>query len=247
MADPLSPATRAIKRNLLVASVLAISANAFNVSVDKIPIGGLSITFDERLFAFLILVVLIYFLGTFILYYIIDIKNLEQTPHQTATEKLFRTRQSNFDVSYGDVIGKALQRAAGPKYQVQMSGDGYGNPGYSFGYVVYLAANPGDAFTAVERFKNEALFDKLDKIQSSMIQGQVRAKSAYRRRAAISKHAVNFMYLTRNYFLDGFLPIALGFIALAANLGLVKLDWLQGIVPSFNIHHTFDYTSPLLL
>jgi hypothetical protein len=54
MADPLSPATRATKRNLLLASVLAISANAFNVSIDKIPVAGLSITFDDRLFAFLL-------------------------------------------------------------------------------------------------------------------------------------------------------------------------------------------------
>lgn len=41
MADPLSTATRATKRNLLIASVIAISASAFNISIDRIPVGGL--------------------------------------------------------------------------------------------------------------------------------------------------------------------------------------------------------------
>jgi hypothetical protein len=49
MPDPLSPATRAMKRNLLIASVVAISANAFKVSIDRIPMEGLSESFDDRL------------------------------------------------------------------------------------------------------------------------------------------------------------------------------------------------------
>jgi hypothetical protein len=97
MADPLSPATRATKRNLLLASVIAISASAFNVSIDRIPVGGLSITFDDRLFAFLLLIVLAYFLCIFILYYAIDIKkyrghsasgNRLQTPHD-ANQRIY--------------------------------------------------------------------------------------------------------------------------------------------------------------
>src|SRR5258708_5111953 len=92
MADPLSSATRANKRNLLVVSVIAISASAFNVSIDKIPVGGLSMSFDDRLFAFLLVVVLLYFLATFILYYTIDMKNLDPTGHQLAAEKKFQQR-----------------------------------------------------------------------------------------------------------------------------------------------------------
>ena len=69
MADPLSTATRATKRNLLITSILAISASAFNVKVDKIPVGGLSISFDDHLFAFLLLATLLYFFCTFALYY----------------------------------------------------------------------------------------------------------------------------------------------------------------------------------
>jgi hypothetical protein len=90
--DPLSTATRATKRNLLVASVLAISANAFNVSVQKIPLAGLSINFDDRLFGFLLLIVVMYFLSTFILYYAIDIKNIETTHHQDESEKAYQLR-----------------------------------------------------------------------------------------------------------------------------------------------------------
>jgi hypothetical protein len=56
--DPLSPATRATKRNLLVASMLAITYRAFDVSIDKIPVAGLSISFDNRVFAFLLIATL---------------------------------------------------------------------------------------------------------------------------------------------------------------------------------------------
>jgi hypothetical protein len=74
MPDPLSPATRAMKRNLLIASVVAISANAFKVSIDRIPMGGLSVSLDVRLFCFPAVIVLLYFLATFLLYYAIDIR-----------------------------------------------------------------------------------------------------------------------------------------------------------------------------
>jgi phosphotransferase system glucose/maltose/N-acetylglucosamine-specific IIC component len=97
MADPLSTATRATKRNLLIASVLAISANAFNVSVDKIPLAGLSINFDDRLFAFLLVITLAYFLCTFVLYYVIDMKNLETTKHQTHAETNYTNKLADFD------------------------------------------------------------------------------------------------------------------------------------------------------
>src|SRR5260370_13448666 len=110
MADPLSTATRATKRNLLAASVLAISANAFNVSVDKIPVGGLSITFDDRLFAFLLLIVLAYFLCTFILYYAIDMNNYEATGHQEKVEKALLQRLVSFSSKYSSKMQADLQK-----------------------------------------------------------------------------------------------------------------------------------------
>ncbi|SHG72113.1 hypothetical protein [Bradyrhizobium erythrophlei] len=126
MADPLSPATRATKRNLLLASVLAISANAFNVSIDKIPVAGLSITFDDRLFAFLLFIVLVYFLCTFVLYYVIDIKNLEETSHQETARKTFERRQNDFKQRFGTIVQKDLQRYVPRKHLIQLVTNAYG-------------------------------------------------------------------------------------------------------------------------
>lgn len=84
--DPLTNATRTTKRNLLAAAVVAITIRAFDISADKIPVAGLTISYDRGAFEFLLLVVLVYFLVTFALYYYIDIRNFAQLPHQVATE-----------------------------------------------------------------------------------------------------------------------------------------------------------------
>lgn len=102
--DPLSPATRAVKRNLLVASVLAITIKAFDVTIDKIPLGGLSITFDNRVFVFLLLISLSYFLAIFVLYYFIDIRNVEDPPLQTQREAMLPTALDNYPLRYQQQI-----------------------------------------------------------------------------------------------------------------------------------------------
>ena len=99
-ADPLSSSTRTTKRNLLVASVFAIAYAAFDVTISKIPLAGLEIEFDQRLFSFLILSVLVYFTGTFILYYYIDIRNVELTPHQKLTEGEYTKKKTNYSHAY---------------------------------------------------------------------------------------------------------------------------------------------------
>jgi hypothetical protein len=60
--DPLSSATRTAKRNLLTAATVAITYSAFDVSISKIPLGGLAIEFDNRVFGFLLMAVLLYFM-----------------------------------------------------------------------------------------------------------------------------------------------------------------------------------------
>jgi len=85
--DPLTSATRTTKRNLLTASVVAITFKAFDISADKIPVAGVTITFNRGVFEFLLVMVLLYFLATFILYYYIDIKNFPRLVHQEETEE----------------------------------------------------------------------------------------------------------------------------------------------------------------
>jgi hypothetical protein len=233
MADPLSTATRATKRNLLVASVLAISANAFNVSVDKIPVGGLSITFDDRLFAFLLLVVLIYFLCTFILYYIIDIKNIEDTVHQTTVEAAFNRRIANFPSAYTERMQKDLQGLA-PAYRIVLVSNfahflSIGNTAQT----TYQMTTHAARGVAIVRDQEELLYKQLDERHRYWISQFPKARAADKRRAQLPLTAMRAMYFLRNYFFDGALPIALGLFALVAILGRLNLAWIQNYLPSF--------------
>jgi hypothetical protein len=233
MADPLSTATRATKRNLLVASVLAISANAFNVQVEKIPMGGLSINFDSRLFAFLLLVVLLYFFCTFIVYYIIDIKNLERTAHQEAAEKRYNERVQGFRVTH---LGRAIQDLAkiiGADYRV------IGTSSYSFdpsrnerGYrLLSPPTTPKGNWNETTIFTHPEEYKKLDPHFAKWQSKYPKASTWNRRRARIAFNIVKLTYFTRNYILDGTLPIALGCVAILATFGIIDLAWIQKWLP----------------
>jgi hypothetical protein len=103
--DPLSPATRAAKRNLLSVSVAAITYRAFDVSISRIPLGGLEIAFDNRVFAFLLLVLLLYLIATFALYYFIDIRNIEKPVHLVEKEKNHAAKINGFWTSHAAFVG----------------------------------------------------------------------------------------------------------------------------------------------
>jgi len=244
MADPLSPATRATKRNLLVVAVLAISANAFNVSVDKIPIGGLSITFDDRLFSFLLFLTLVYFLCTFILYYVIDIKNIEPTAHQTRITDAFHMRTNNFSQSYKEKIESDLRTLVPIGYLVVL------NPDFQI-QLIHPESNTAEArysfrlLKAIPGFVPPRYDGNNIAAQEEPLAAKVTERIRYWtdrfessrendfRRAQIRPRATEFMYAIRNYFFDGILPIALGAFALIAILGHIDLHWIQSHLPSF--------------
>jgi hypothetical protein len=237
MADPLSPATRATKRNLLIASVLAISANAFNISIDKIPLAGLSVNFDDRLFAFLLVLTLVYFLCTFVLYYVIDIKNLEDTAHQTAAEKRYTDRLKSFGPSYGNLVHNDLQRFVPPRYTVTTT-LGFDDTSSA----QYEVRRPGSEskpwdplMDVIPREDDESLYAILDKRVNYFIRRFPRKRAANLWLARMNLYSMRATYFVRNYFFDGFLPIALGLFALIAILGHIDLHWIQKLLPNFKV------------
>jgi hypothetical protein len=244
LADPLSTATRATKRNLLIASVLAISANAFNISIDKIPLAGLSVNFDDRLFAFLLVITLAYFLCTFVLYYTIDMKNLETTKHQTEAESSFSKKIGDFEHFFFAQIRRRLNRAIRPEYEMPDGTDLYGAPRTvdffrSHSYVVTTLAPPDvlgqRQIQGVPRANNEALYASLDKKVDTWVANAPRAWRWFLIKQRSSLYATRAMYFARNYFFDGLLPIALGIFALIAILGHIDLHWIQRFLPSFKV------------
>ena len=99
-SDPLSGATRALKRNLLLVSLVAVTFKAFKIKVEHISVAGVNMDFDRGVFEFLILVSLVYFLLTFSLYYYIDIRNVRKTDHQVRTDAWQKTRIKEFIFKY---------------------------------------------------------------------------------------------------------------------------------------------------
>lgn len=238
MADPLSTATRATKRNLLIASVIAISANAFNVSIDRIPVGGLSITFDDRLFAFLLVIVLLYLLATFALYYAIDMKNLAPTEHQSAAESRYKERVEKYPAKYFYSVVEELRKHVpeGHRLTYETASISHFNRGtpQPIPYNILLdRTEPNMSPTQLKRESHADVFASIDQLQKDLLKTFAAARTHDRRRAKATLYATRSMYWIRNYFFDGALPIALGVVAVVALFAHWDLSWIQAYLPSF--------------
>lgn len=241
--DPLSTATRATKRNLLVVSIIAITYQAFDVRISKIPIAGLEAAFDPRLFAFLLFALLLYFFFAFCTYYYIDIKNIEETAHQK--RGLQRYTQWNQAVAQTEAsrLIKRLQKSA-PGFQII---EGEPVAGQKLSIVRHPQYSSNDLPTDIDQILHSLRIarptnpnhpqsvDFIDKHQPLLIpfRGIIRRKlvRAHRHRhlyylwILTQYRALRFLYFFRNYFLDGLLPIALAITA----FDLFDLHWLARI------------------
>jgi hypothetical protein len=115
-SDPLSSATRAAKRNLLAASLIAVTFKAFNISVERISVVGVNMDFDRGVFEFLILASLAYFLATFCLYYYIDIRNFPRTAHENRTDAWKKLHLRKFTQQYWEATAEMAKACPKSKY-----------------------------------------------------------------------------------------------------------------------------------
>ncbi len=232
--DPLSPATRTTKRNLLVAFMLAITYKAFHVTIDKIPVAGLSINFDNRVFTFLLLVALIYFLVTFVLYYFINIRNKETTAHQTASEALFNKALDRFTLEYEDKLEKKV-KAQFPDYAVirDVTPGAFAGRLATGEYPKLSKSNPlGRAIISfAENPEPNPVFIRATKL---MLRGYRRCYWAKYISLQPRRYSIRLAYFFRNYVTDGTLPIALGCFAIIALYGKIDVQWMQLIAPAQN-------------
>lgn len=76
--DPLNPATRLAKRNLIGLSALAITVRAFDIKIDKLPITGLTLSVNEGAFRVCAFIGIIYFFIQFFLYRMSDFLNNDE-------------------------------------------------------------------------------------------------------------------------------------------------------------------------
>jgi hypothetical protein len=252
--DPLSSATRTAKRNLLLTATVAITYSAFDVSISKIPVGGLAIEFDNRVFAFLLIAVLLYFLVTFALYYFIDIRNVEKTKHQSEKEILYKAARDSFwnrhAASVLKKIGKSLPKGVG--YNNANAGQQLGNlfqntqePFFDESTIVHMAATMTDVMnftkepTSRDRQKKPISRDQDPALYEAVEKKLRRAILQYRRKQRVhalmllpSLYGVRVLYFVRNYLVDGVFPFVLAIFALAAVFQLIDLHWLRAWVPT---------------
>jgi hypothetical protein len=259
-SDPLSSATRATKRNLLVVSLIAITFKAFNVSVDKLSFVGFTMTFDRGVFEFLMVASLLYLLLTFILYYYIDIRNFPKTLHQQRTDDWQANLLDKYTHRYWEDTSKLAESIAIPSPFTGQITNRYADYLRSlvsksiwpsnfdllkkFGVVPPSAIDvPGGEYIQVLKMQGIVhVLSEQEEIDREVIREQLATFADSRARAFPRRYylykmllwprtvTVKLAYLVRNYGVDGALPIAAGLIAIAALYGF-DVSGLSKLVP----------------
>lgn len=234
--DPLSPATRTTKRNLLLTSGLAITFKAFNVVVEKIPVAGFSINFDARLLNFLLLMGLVYFLITFVLYYFIDIRNFDTTPHQSAAQERFKRKVADFQEAYFYRMKASaenlLPKDVGIHFMLMVHNYFNDSPSRAVqSYSIRKGRNPTSGIE-LGRGDNPGLYAPIDRLilRRLLRYPAVRERMLILYRIHLS--LIELAYLFRNYVLDGALPIVIAIVGFCSLYGIINVNWLQKIVPA---------------
>ena len=250
--DPLSNSTRVAKRNLLVASVAAVTYRAFSVKIQRIPVGNVSIEFDDRVFTFLLAIVLLYFLMTFLLYYFIDIRNTQPTMHFLGSEKRYHDKISSLASQTEIEILEAL-RARFPAFGFASNGhlanllrsieigstyrrvdtkEENKGPRAAIGIYDLKTTTPHNPQGSMLQDQNEKMRAESARIARALIRRYRRRFLTTRALALPRRYLVKLLYLTRDYFIDGALPVLLGAIALLAVYDVLSLEWLQHFAPA---------------
>lgn len=245
--EPLSDSTRTAKRNLLVASVLAVTYRAFDVKIDKLPFAGIVVDFNKGLFAFLLTLLLCWFLLTFLVYYFIDVRNIEPPPHQARGNEKYWADTEDRIQRYIHIMKNRADRTIG---------------GADL-HVVYTAAlgnllrqlvrtPPSEHERLILEAPPRTLYELHMRNQmNSIVQHPARAHEFEQADAAVTqalwgfrefergssliaksqRAGLNSLYGFRNYVLDGVVPAALGVLAVVAMYQIVSLEWLKHIAP----------------
>lgn len=246
--DPLSTTTRTTKKNLLLVSTVAATFKIFDISIDKIPVAGISINFDKGVFSFLIALSLIYFLSCFAFYYYIDVKNIEVTNHQRITNKNYESKIHNYVNDYANETRRKIFKLAPHIGHVVIDIDKLLSNAIKYGfnadmlaqekqkdasgrlYRIFLKDEHG-ASLEMKPMGNEEFFAIVSRLIDRRIKECRWRFKLYKISLLPRKIGVRASYLIRNYFLDGMLPISFAVLALLSVYDVIDLRWLRNIAP----------------
>jgi hypothetical protein len=246
-AEPLADATRATKRNFLAASLLAITYNAFSVTIQKMPIAGLDISFDAGAFTFLLIVCTAYLEIAFAVYYWIDMKNLPVTEHQNLLRENFLQRNLTLHKNNLAHIRHSLIAAVPERYMLNVSDVNLAEAIVRLETVFPKSERTVETWAeCVARLVKLAPKGPIEDMPTEISQEfHLRAskilktefkryrKETFQLHFVWAKHwlPVSAIYIFRNYLLDGLLPFVLGAIALLAMFGAINLKWIATLIP----------------
>jgi hypothetical protein len=244
--DPLSPATRAIKKNLLIAATLAITFRAFDVSIEKLPLpGGITVNFDQRVFSFLLVALLLYLTATFALYYYADITDRERPQHRSKNEAWYQQKLDSKVADECDHLEAALLYAlpAGiflaehSFIEAIVKNSLKRLPTREFVVsAIELYEKEGKDWAPehkrLNRSKNAELYDKLASVAETRLRRFKLSYQLHRLTLLPRVLAVRAAFIVRDYGTDGIFPLACGVVALLAMYDVISLRWLQDVAPA---------------
>jgi len=243
---------------LLLASVVAITFRAFDISADKIPIAGIQITYDRGAFEFLMVLLLGYFLLTFALYYYIDIKNFIRVHHQDETEAWRKERTYRLAHQFEreiDAQARFLPRDKGYWLGVTSTLDDHIRSRFedfplTLVLIYRLHKSPINVGSFVTIYRNTTRNGRPDiEIATKPTSEEEALKVEFvnqmqdRLRALPLRYflsnmqtlpvllAVRLAYILRNYGVDGVLPIGAAIVALLGLYDLIDLHSLAALAP----------------
>lgn len=246
--DPLSDSTRIAKRSLLIASVLAVTYRAFDVTIDKLPIAGVVIDFNKGLFAFLLTLLIFYFLVAFCIYYFIDIRNVETTLHQVRESERYNNEFEHRIQRYLHIAKNRADRAVdGSDVHVLFTGPmasllrQLARTPHAEREQIILATPVRTLYelhmrnalnSVVQHPARASEFGKTDEVVNQALWDFLKFERQMAWLAKARLTATNSLYGFRNYILDGVLPVALGILAIFALYQVVPLEWIKHIAPA---------------
>ncbi|TRC93903.1 hypothetical protein FJV77_20725 [Mesorhizobium sp. WSM4306] len=254
--DPLSGTTRVERRNLLAVSTIAITAKTFNISLQTIPIAGLSIRFDPGVFSFLLVVTIIYFGVTFILYYIIDIKDSQIPAHISRTDESYNKKVDKFTSKTSAKVELEIDGALPENYSPVFDHQSYQKilreadlvwprklepseflKGGHDAIIRVLHHLPGEK-SGKWVLSSDAAYAGLAAIAQTNVWRYGLRVHLYRIFLRPWRYSIHSMYLFRLYGIDGVLPILAAVVSVAAIYNLIDLTWLSTLVPTMAVHTT---------
>ncbi|MFI5023775.1 MAG: hypothetical protein ACHQRJ_19255 [Alphaproteobacteria bacterium] len=247
--DPLSPSTRATKRNLLLVATAAIVVKTFQLGSSPITYSGVII--NAPMLVFVLALALLYLGVTFALYYVIDICNVSATQHQQIKRHISRQRREAFRLAQIERMLKEMAKLVpeffvyndSPNYYESMfatkeslrsrvTGEEMSQHANTLSVIYPSGRPPPDLGKLNSPETVQSLEAKIKLIGLAHLRRYRWASFRYRAYVRLRLELVEMLYRIRNYGTDGILPIVWLLVAFGDLYGFIDLAWVLRAMPA---------------